>query len=411
MEERIRRPAAESGGPSGFGSIFDPASGGAVTIMNGPYAEQLPAGGMTVGEIRRRFGDRFDVDPQSLAVLDGDVVDDETVVLAGQLLRFSRRAGEKGSATELDMLQIDLLKERLFAEPVTPPPTPKDTLVNLTGPTVQVTTPELETSALPLSDVLQRLAPRRMSTEDVVLPDGVKAVLSGERVTIWVHQTPPGVHNFRWIAEDSDEPYGSGASYRDVKVALPYVVLLAVFPLDRQGRPQLRHNNECFFRNEPIRSLDDELLYPALLNCSKFSLPEGRPLSWLCTQHLDVARLRTIRKENERLRTGLDRLLHTLFDTAFNYSSDRHEGASWFTESRALDPRIASIEAWEEATREDPLFATQVDWYPTGLSVRGVAERIMKNLGGVRSRPPTSQDVARIVLNHGSSQQRAEANG
>jgi len=69
-----------------------------VTVSSGPYLEQLPVGNLTAGEIRRRFADRFDIDPQAQAILDGQPVGDETTVRAGQSLMFTRRAGEKGCA-------------------------------------------------------------------------------------------------------------------------------------------------------------------------------------------------------------------------------------------------------------------------------------------------------------------------
>jgi hypothetical protein len=59
--------------------------------------ERLPVGDLTVREIRLRFGDRFDIDPQSQAVLDGLEVDDNTRVSIGQALTFVRKAGEKGN--------------------------------------------------------------------------------------------------------------------------------------------------------------------------------------------------------------------------------------------------------------------------------------------------------------------------
>ena len=82
----------------GLGSIFDEAddAGRLVTVTSGPYAEQLPVGNASVGEIRARFRDRFDIDPRSVAVLDGHDVNDDTVVRAGQTLMFVHRAGEKG---------------------------------------------------------------------------------------------------------------------------------------------------------------------------------------------------------------------------------------------------------------------------------------------------------------------------
>jgi len=400
MEERIRvTREGDGGGGGGLGDIFTPLTGGPVTVVNGPYAEQLPAGGMTVGDIRRRYHDRFDIDPESLAVLDGDVVGDDAVVQVGQLLRFSRKAGEKGSALDLEFVE---LAERLFSRPSPggPPAT-----VEIAGPTVTVTSPEQERRTMPIDEVIGRLAPPRMSTEGVVLPDGVKAVISRGRVTIWIHQTPPGVHNLRWIAEDSETPYGPGTTYREVKIALPYVVVLAVFQRDPRGRLQLAHANECFFRNEPLRSLDDELLYPALLNCSKHENPEGRPLAWICTQHMNVGALAKEQDGNRRLRSGMDTLLHCLFDAGFNYSSEHHEGASWYTASRELDERIGTVEGWEEATREDPFFATGIPWHPTGHTVREVAERILAHMAPGRGRARTASDIARVVLNHGAAEE------
>jgi len=84
----------------GLGSIFGDDLGGddLVSVASGPYSENLPVANMTVGEIRARFRDRFDIDPRSQAVIAGNEVGDETVVSAGQDLRFIRRAGEKGGA-------------------------------------------------------------------------------------------------------------------------------------------------------------------------------------------------------------------------------------------------------------------------------------------------------------------------
>ena len=96
MKERSR-PSRELFGsdPQALGGIFS-SSGAVVTVAHGPYAEQLPVANMSVREIRARYQDRFDVDPHSVAVLDGNVVGDETIVRAEQVLMFVRRAGEKG---------------------------------------------------------------------------------------------------------------------------------------------------------------------------------------------------------------------------------------------------------------------------------------------------------------------------
>jgi len=99
MNEQTHSPREQAAGGGGLGGIFDDGLGddGLATVSSGPYAEQLPVANMTVGAIRARFRDRFDIDPRSQAVLAGNEVGDETVVRPGQLLMFVRRAGEKGT--------------------------------------------------------------------------------------------------------------------------------------------------------------------------------------------------------------------------------------------------------------------------------------------------------------------------
>ena len=88
--------AAGLGG--GLGGIFDDNNDNTLaTVASGPYAEQLPVANMTVGEVRTRFRDRFDIDPRSQAVLAGNEVNDDTRIQPRQVLMFVRRAGEKGS--------------------------------------------------------------------------------------------------------------------------------------------------------------------------------------------------------------------------------------------------------------------------------------------------------------------------
>ena len=98
MNERIRPQTEHKAGAGGAG-LFDNAtlSSQLVTVSSGPYLEQLPVGNSSVGEIRRRFADRLDIDPQAQAVLDGQAVGDQVMVRPGQALMFTRRAGEKGN--------------------------------------------------------------------------------------------------------------------------------------------------------------------------------------------------------------------------------------------------------------------------------------------------------------------------
>jgi hypothetical protein len=81
----------------GGGGLPDGAADGLMaTVTHWPYAETLPVANMTVGEVRQRYGERFDIDPRSHATLDGVDASSDTVIRAGQMLMFVRRAGEKG---------------------------------------------------------------------------------------------------------------------------------------------------------------------------------------------------------------------------------------------------------------------------------------------------------------------------
>jgi hypothetical protein len=272
--------------------------------------------------------------------------------------------------------------------------------LHIEGAEVVATSPEGKTARMPLEAFLAKIAPRQMDTGDVVLPDGVKAVIPGGSAVIWVYECPPQPHSLLWIAGDSTAQFGKGTRYRTVRLSLPYLIVLAVFEAGDGGQLVLSGANECFFRVAPLKSLDDKLLFPALLNCSKFTPPEGRPLSWICTQYLDYARLAREPDPARRMGASFAALRHCLLETGFNYSSEHHEGASWFGAARGVDPRISTVENWQAATEQDPLFALEVPWLPTGLTVRQMAERIFQNLGAHRNGFASATALARVVFHH-----------
>ena len=103
MEKKKKKPGKEthSGGPSNpLGDIFAQSTGNRanVMVMHGPYAENLPVDGMTIEKVRNQFADRFDIDPNSIAIVDGNEVGDENFMLkTGMVLMFTKKAGEKGT--------------------------------------------------------------------------------------------------------------------------------------------------------------------------------------------------------------------------------------------------------------------------------------------------------------------------
>jgi hypothetical protein len=274
--------------------------------------------------------------------------------------------------------------------------------VTIRGQLVTTVTPEGQQLCMEVGELLKLVVAysgRSMGT-GCLLPDGVKLVRSQGPMTVWVYERPPQVHNLRWIAADSPVPYGKGAVYRTVRIALPYLVVLAVFTTGGNRRLQLSGYNECFFRNGPLKSGDDQLCYPALLNCSKFENQGGRPLSWICTEHLDTRPLARIADEDRRMRESMRALLHCLLETGYNYSSEHHELTSWFSESTGVDLRVTTIEAWEEATAADSLFALDVPWLKTGVSLGQVIDRIFGNANSSAPQLGSATDIMRMMANN-----------
>src|SRR3990172_3898149 len=158
--------------------------------------------------------------------------------------------------------------------------------VTIEGDKVHAISPEGQKASITIRELIKRAKPRRMDSCGVIIPNGVRLMYSDGPISIWVHESPACVVRLKWIDSRSRARYGPGTRYRMVRIALPYLVVLAVF---QHG--VLTDANECFFRVRELSSENDELLYPALLNCSRFQPPDGRPLSWICSQRMDRTEL------------------------------------------------------------------------------------------------------------------------
>jgi hypothetical protein len=202
---------------------------------------------------------------------------------------------------------------------------------------------------------------------DGALPDGVKFYDWRPPLLVVVHQLPPHVRQFRWIADDSPEPYGEGVVYRKVRLSIPYAVTFAVYAQQGAGL-YLTDGNELYFRNEPLRCLSDRVGYPALLNISRVQAPL-RERAWICTQYLE-------RPDEGGWAGQLQALLEHTWNGGFNLSSENHEGASWFGLSQGAHPDLHPVERWEQASLANDAFALGVPWRPAPLSVGEIVEAL-----------------------------------
>jgi hypothetical protein len=205
--------------------------------------------------------------------------------------------------------------------------------------------------------------------KDAALPDGVKFYDWRPPLLLIVHQLPPHVRQVRWIANNSPVRHGPGTRYRTVRLSIPYAVIFALYAQQGDGLV-LAGWNELYFRNEPLRSRTDTLGYPALLNVSRISTPK-RDRSWICTQYLEIP-------EGSDWTGQLQALLDHVWNGGFNLSSEDHEGASWFGESKGIHPDLHPVEKWERASAANDAFALGVPWKPVPLTVHEIMESVFE---------------------------------
>jgi hypothetical protein len=283
-----------------------------------------------------------------------------------------------------------------------------DTTITITGKVVKATSPEGVTATMPIDQFVQKLHPPIMNCGGLVLPHGVHLYFSTASTTIFFWELPPAVHLVRWISADSKVPYRMGGAkvlYEDRRLAMPYVVIVAVFIRDPSGRLVLSGKNEAYFRTAPLEDADDELLFPALLNISKFpgKVAAKMPLTWICTQFLDMQKLAAESDFNRRVRQSLKALRSTMLEAGFNYSSEHHELTSYWSVSARKIPDVADLDRWEQLSREDPLFALKVPWLRATvgrrpMTVQKLVDRIETQLGVKDTTPDTSDSLARIIF-------------
>lgn len=217
-----------------------------------------------------------------------------------------------------------------------------------------------------LSDFLSTLAERadRVALPEPI-PDGVRFIRQCGETVILVLEEQPQVRTVRWLRDGKSAPFGRGAVYETVRLAFPFVVTIVAF---RDGG--LTGHQQCFYRTEPLTRIADPLLLPNLYNVAN---GYGQQC-WLCLANLQID-LRP-RPWHDKVRE----IRRHMWGAGFNRSSEVHEGMSYWGVMRTLDRRIATLEAWQQATRDDRFFPLKVPWKPAGTTAADVMNGMMASL-------------------------------
>jgi hypothetical protein len=194
----------------------------------------------------------------------------------------------------------------------------------------------------PLEAVL-RYAARVMPPPLPVLPPGTRWLCRKKDLLQLVLEHAPQCRTLRCSRgkQGADD-------YHPYRLAFPYIIYVLTFY--RYGFEEMK----MFFRNLALISPSDTLYHTNLPNVR--GEPGHHGSQRVCLRY------RPEMLEGVPLAEAVPALIQFFWSTGFNQDIAQ----SAFERAQDRDPRFASLEAWEAASLENPLFPLEVDWEPAG---------------------------------------------
>ena len=190
---------------------------------------------------------------------------------------------------------------------------------------------------------------RNCPPSDDIIPDGIRAIRRVHGGYRFILEIEPGVHNVMWAEKQR-------------RLSMPYIIFVG-HVTDAYQVPVLRNsgfqaeflpwleNIGTFFRNEPIKSLDDRVCYAVLRNTFARSMCGAKGIL-----------------KNNSLTDAVNFLRQALFAKAYNWDSENATNYMAFTRPGSgyaiehLSKALFPISRWEENSLKDPQFGLKVDW-------------------------------------------------
>lgn len=204
--------------------------------------------------------------------------------------------------------------------------------------------------------------------ETPLLPEGTRC-LSYRKETgdgVLVLEQAPQTRTITWTDRNQTECRGK---IKKLELAFPFVVLVCKISSD------LINEVRIFYRTSLISSLQDELLHTNLRNTFTDNCK-------ICLGFIGGGRVFNAEILSPRFRGNLveqvEQIFSKLWENCFNADIDTDE----FTETRGVDKRIATVEAWQRASQEDELFPLSVRWRKTGKTVADMIKEVGSGYSG-----------------------------
>jgi hypothetical protein len=197
-----------------------------------------------------------------------------------------------------------------------------------------------------LADLTAALAEGHRMDRTPLLPEGTRLFARWRHTAVLVIEEPPRVRRLRWSAKTLK----SDGGYTEHHLAFPFVVYLVGFYQTDFDAMRI------YFRTAPLAGEGDALYLPNLWNVQAAESPLARCRA--CLRGRPEGLGRPVGEQAAAL-------IEFFWATGFNQDIEDN----CFDRAKRRDPRIARLEAWEAATRADPLFPLSVPWEPIGLTL------------------------------------------
>ncbi|MBI2632981.1 MAG: hypothetical protein HYW78_01150 [Parcubacteria group bacterium] len=203
-----------------------------------------------------------------------------------------------------------------------------------------------------LTDLIKVINEKQYIDEIPILPSGTRYHCRNGDKRVIVIEFPPQVRTVRWKTF-----LNRHTRQKKFTLAFPYILLCVYF------YKNIHEYSQCFYRNEPLKSLDDMVCRTNLENVS--------PSNGIICLGEEVASFKSV-----------DRMIRSLWDREFNSGIPDSD----FYYSREIDKRIESPEVWERATQKNPLFILDIPWIK-----ENTLRNILKDEGIITSRRQRSR--------------------
>jgi len=163
-----------------------------------------------------------------------------------------------------------------------------------------------------------------------ILPMGCRFFRQKDGKTLLIIEKGPQTRQLRWLGMNPDT---TKISWR---LAFPYTVFILEF-----RDMAITDNCRMYYRVVPLTSLKDELFHVNISNVYNTDK--------ICTGD--------VRARGETIAEKAESFIASFWQSEFNTDLLDH-----FATDARNNPRLASLEAWQTASREDALFPLEIRW-------------------------------------------------